>query len=486
MDFKRFLRAAAACFLALSLLAPTAAASSAAGSVPPADSANVVAAALGEVGYTEGEKEYSKFGQWYGLPNSYWCDMFVSWCAMKAGVPEEQFPRDCSCTSHVKKFSQLERYRYSAARGGTYTPLQGDVIFFYNNIQYPDGKVCSHTGLVLYVEDGYIYTIEGNALANRLDLDHEAATELRDGSLEPPDYVVINRYPLNDPHIHGYGIPAYDLRTPLALDGFVDLGRHKESASAFQYMCDTGLMSPTSTHTFSPNHGMTRGDFLVLVTEFFGIPAGSAFPFDDVAPDSACYSAVMAARAAGLINGAEKNCFQPDLYISASDAQMILTRALERFQLPVQYAFSQGDYSYLLSPYTIRADIATVFYSISQMLPQAGAYDGQVYFGTTQCPARSLYGVCYVPADVIKENLPGLEVTAGQVAFWNTDRVIPLQASLSYEGAEYAAGGFVCQGVLYIDLCVAADLLHLDLACSTQPPQDAPDSSVTIVRFDSP
>ena len=55
-------------------------------------SVDVVSAALGEVGYTEEDNEFSKYGQWYGYPHSYWCAMFVSWAGNEAGVPSSILP----------------------------------------------------------------------------------------------------------------------------------------------------------------------------------------------------------------------------------------------------------------------------------------------------------------------------------------------------------------------------------------------------------
>lgn len=53
-------------------------------------SAAIVSAALRELGYKERENSnYSKYEEWYGCPDAYWCDMFVSWCANEA--------RQCIC-----------------------------------------------------------------------------------------------------------------------------------------------------------------------------------------------------------------------------------------------------------------------------------------------------------------------------------------------------------------------------------------------------
>ena len=451
MNFPRMFRSAAAFVLAAVLFSSTAFASS-------AKSADVISAALGEVGTTEGPGEYSKYGEWYGLSHSYWCDMFVSWCAMKGNVPVDKFPRHCSCTDHVKRFVKLGRYQESMARGNTYIPKQGDVIFFYNNVRYPSGSVKNHTGLVLYVEDGYVYTIEGNALANRLDLSYDIVSEMRDGDLEPPDYVTVNCYPLNAPRIHGYGIPAYDERTPLSLSGFVDLGRHAGSAAMFQSLCDAGVMHPTSSHTFSPNHGMTRAEFVQLTANLFGLtgyrPETAAF--DDVPPESDFYGAIMAARSAGLI--------------------------------------SRGDYSYIVSAYTIRADIAKAFDAICRQIPLSTAVPGGVLLnGEAQdWPVRRLNGICFVPAASLRAALPALELPdlpeepeeqgdreelkpeqafdpvqvpiKCPIPMGNTERVIPASVALRSGEAAVTAAGFTYQGTLYVSLPEAAEVLSLELS----------------------
>ena len=48
---------------------------------------DIVGVALTQVGYKEGSNNYTKYGVWYGLSNSPWCGMFVSWCAKEAGIP---------------------------------------------------------------------------------------------------------------------------------------------------------------------------------------------------------------------------------------------------------------------------------------------------------------------------------------------------------------------------------------------------------------
>ena len=48
---------------------------------------DTIGVALTQVGYEEGEDNYTKYGVWYDMPNAPWCGIFVSWCAEQAGIP---------------------------------------------------------------------------------------------------------------------------------------------------------------------------------------------------------------------------------------------------------------------------------------------------------------------------------------------------------------------------------------------------------------
>lgn len=106
---------------------------------------DIIGVALTQVGYAEGSNNYTKYGVWYGLSNSPWCGMFVSWCAAQAGIP----------TSVLKRtgIANPSNFGLSYKSGNEYTPQKGDLFF---------KKSFSHVGLVYYTEGDYFYTIEGN------------------------------------------------------------------------------------------------------------------------------------------------------------------------------------------------------------------------------------------------------------------------------------------------------------------------------------
>ncbi|MBE6908810.1 MAG: CHAP domain-containing protein [Ruminococcaceae bacterium] len=336
------------------------------------EAAEVVSKALSQIDYEEEEGGYSRFGDWYGLEDGAWCDMFVSWCARRAHISEDVLPNDCSCTSHVGQFSELECYHMSASRGGDYVPRQGDLIFFYNNERYPDGEVLRHVGYVLCVENGCVFTVEGNTITNRLDYPYnEEVLPQRNYSIEPTDYVAVKCYSLDEPTIHGYASPYYESREELAHDGFVDLGQYAYLGGMIDLLVEQGVMEGTSAYTFSPRYGMTRGEFLAIMMRMFDLSGWDedTGEYVDVPEDSPYYDAVMTARCAGFIDINEDNMFHPDIYVDGESAQAIISRTLAYVGLGNRtFEFSEGDLSYLLTPYTIRADIARALF---ELLPEA-------------------------------------------------------------------------------------------------------------------
>ena len=113
---------------------------------------DIIGVALTQVGYTEGSNNYTKYGVWYGMPNSPWCGMFVSWCANQAGIP----------TSVLKRtgIANPSNFGLSYQSGSDYRPIKGDLFF---------KKGFSHVGLVYYTEGDYFYTVEGNTSTTTYD-----------------------------------------------------------------------------------------------------------------------------------------------------------------------------------------------------------------------------------------------------------------------------------------------------------------------------
>ncbi len=144
----------------------------------------IVAVALSQIGNVGGEPYWS----WYGFGGRVeWCACFVSWCANECGYIETGVvPKYAGCVNGVQWFKDRGQWL-----DGSEEPLPGMIIFFDwdspNGSSGPQDGLSDHTGIVEKVEDGRVWTVEGNS----------------------GDSCRENSYPLGWYQILGYGVPAY-------------------------------------------------------------------------------------------------------------------------------------------------------------------------------------------------------------------------------------------------------------------------------------
>ena len=136
------------------------------------------------------DEKYKDF--YNGKKNGYdWCDMFVDWCFVTAFGVNRALELLCqpkkSCGAGVG-FS----CDYYKNKGQFYTkPEIGDQIFFKNS-----KGVRTHTGLVVNLDNKYVYTIEGNT--------GEGVRE--------------KKYSISSSSIYGYGRPKYIIEEPKVVE----------------------------------------------------------------------------------------------------------------------------------------------------------------------------------------------------------------------------------------------------------------------------
>lgn len=140
---------------------------------------DMVAIAQSQIGQTGGQPYWS----WYGFGSRVeWCAIFVSWCADQCGyIGAGIVPKFASCGVGVQWFQNRGQWLPGSA-----TPEPGMLIFFrwYGS----NSSIADHVGIVERVENGRVYTIEGNA----------------------NDQVRQNSYPIGYGEIKGYGAPVTD------------------------------------------------------------------------------------------------------------------------------------------------------------------------------------------------------------------------------------------------------------------------------------
>ncbi|MBO5183095.1 MAG: CHAP domain-containing protein [Bacilli bacterium] len=118
----------------------------------PVGSPDMVQIALSQVGNVGGQPYWS----WYGFNSRVeWCAIFVSWVANESGYLDAGIiPKFSGCQNGINWFKAMGQWQESS-----YTPKSGDIIFFDWEV---DGTV-SHVGIVEKVENGRVYTVEGNS-----------------------------------------------------------------------------------------------------------------------------------------------------------------------------------------------------------------------------------------------------------------------------------------------------------------------------------
>lgn len=139
----------------------------------------IVTVALSQIGTMGGDPYWS----WYGFNSRVeWCACFVSWCANECGyIDAGVIPKYAGCVNGVQWFKDRGQWLDNSAE-----PTPGMIIFFDWASGGQDG-LSDHTGIVQKVENGRVYTVEGNS----------------------GDSVRQNSYPVGYYEILGYGAPAY-------------------------------------------------------------------------------------------------------------------------------------------------------------------------------------------------------------------------------------------------------------------------------------
>ena len=119
----------------------------------------IVTVALSQIGNVGGAPYWS----WYGFDSRVeWCACFVSWCANECGYIETGvIPKFAGCVNGVQWFKDRGQWLDGSAE-----PVPSMIIFFdwYNKgSSGPQDGLSDHVGIVQKVENGIIYTVEGNS-----------------------------------------------------------------------------------------------------------------------------------------------------------------------------------------------------------------------------------------------------------------------------------------------------------------------------------
>lgn len=116
----------------------------------------IVSVALSQVGNVGGQPYWS----WYGFNERVeWCACFVSWCANECGyIDSGVISKFAGCINGVQWFKERGQWQ-----DRNFEPSAGQIIFYdWDDENGQDGEA-DHVGIVERVENGIVYTVEGNS-----------------------------------------------------------------------------------------------------------------------------------------------------------------------------------------------------------------------------------------------------------------------------------------------------------------------------------
>lgn len=238
----------------------------------------IVNLAYKQLGYVETASNKTKYaadldalGDIYNGPkNGYdWCDVFVDWLFIAAfgkTVGMKLLTQPYKGTGAGVGFSA----QFYKAKGQFHTsPAVGDQIFFRS------GSTWTHTGIVVAIKDGMVYTIEGNAGRNS-------------------DRVVECRYPVGASYIGGYGRPDWSL-VPADTDGKPPVSGGTYTVQKGDTLSEIAAKYGTTVGALVSLNGIKNPN-LIITGQVLKLPGGSSNSGNSGGGASAAYKAQVTAE----------------------------------------------------------------------------------------------------------------------------------------------------------------------------------------------
>lgn len=129
---------------------------------------NMLNIARGEIGYSEGPNDATKYGRWYeerygdSFREAPWCAMFVSWCAYQAGILSDN---STDVVPYVLSGAYVpymyNKYNNSGRilTAASTTPQIGDIAF----CRQANSDMLDHVAIVSAVNGNQVTYVEGNS-----------------------------------------------------------------------------------------------------------------------------------------------------------------------------------------------------------------------------------------------------------------------------------------------------------------------------------
>lgn len=238
----------------------------------------IVNLAYKQLGYVETATNKTKYaadldalGDVYNGPKNGhdWCDVFYDWHPITLFGKTLGQKLLCQPAKSSGAGCRYSANYYKAAGRFFSEPQPADQIFFVN------GNTWTHTGVVVDVKDGLVYTVEGNAGANA-------------------DRVVECRYPLGAPYIAGYGRPDWSL-VPADTDDKPTSNGSTYTVKKGDTLSEIAAKYKTTVDALVKLNGIKNPN-LIITGQVLKLPGGSSNSGNSGGGASTAYKAQVAAE----------------------------------------------------------------------------------------------------------------------------------------------------------------------------------------------
>ena len=255
-----------------------------------------------------GNKNWQKYGRdlyeagYYNdrNKNGYeWCDQYVDWDFLQlCGNRELAEKVECQTGPYGAGCDWSARYYRNQGRLSYSNPEPGDQIFFGDY---------DHTGLITKVEDGKIYTIEGNA-SNRVEE---------------------RVYNINDKFVTSFGKPRFDLIPEYNIP-FKDVYEENWFYDAIKWAYNNCIVYGKNDDVFLPFAPCNRGDFISFLWRYADRPkSNQKIHFQDVTEEYFAEPVKWGVENK-IVYGYNKNTFKPYNLCTRGQAISMIWRFMGR------------------------------------------------------------------------------------------------------------------------------------------------------------
>ncbi len=153
---------------------------------------------------------------------------------------------------------------------------------------------------------------------------------------------------------------------------FSDVDSSAWYANYVNYLAELGILNGYEDGTFKPEEGMTRAEFVSMISRFYTINSANGTIFSDVSSSHWAYLDIDSVYNKGLINGYPDGTFRPESPITRAETSAIINRMIGRDPSSETIENAENPYSDITPEYWSYEDIMEASISHEYIINENG------------------------------------------------------------------------------------------------------------------